>query len=175
MAYILETLTVSESDPKWPNTIRAAWKRYYEYLDSVKLALPRSAYEFARADWHYSATDPRSLHDAWLVTFALVENPEANSRSKRSVDARITLLGPNHDRHIHLLYGQVQSYTVMASHEGISSGNVRDGHGDWLLDEVRLSRNGGVIHEIAFRSGARWLLECQDIRHSEQLLVPGKN
>jgi hypothetical protein len=46
---------------------------------------------------------------------------------------------------------------------GKKSANAHVAHGDWLADEVSLSPNQHVLHEILFRSGARWMIESEDI------------
>jgi hypothetical protein len=43
---------------------------------------------------------------------------------------------------------------------------VSIGYGDWLEGEVRLSERGQVVHEVEFSNGARWIIECAEIRHS---------
>lgn len=40
------------------------------------------------------------------------------------------------------------------------------GHGDWLIDEIRLSDRNLVHHEILFNDGNRWLIESKDIKIS---------
>ncbi len=37
------------------------------------------------------------------------------------------------------------------------------GHGDWLIDEVRLSEREFVLHEVEFSHGSRWIIECEDL------------
>jgi len=40
---------------------------------------------------------------------------------------------------------------------------TRSGHGDWLFDEIRLSENGFVLHEVLFSNDSLWLIEAKDI------------
>jgi hypothetical protein len=39
------------------------------------------------------------------------------------------------------------------------------GHRDWLVDEIRLSDRGLVVHEILFSRGALWTIEAADLRY----------
>jgi hypothetical protein len=75
------------------------------------------------------------------------------------------LLGPHHDGKLELTYRNVHSYSFV-SHRGFRiDRNEEKGvyfHGDWLTDEVRLSENDLVIHEIEWEH-ADWLIECKDI------------
>jgi hypothetical protein len=36
-------------------------------------------------------------------------------------------------------------------------------HGDWLLDEIRLTEDGHVEHEISFARNGIWQIKCGDI------------
>ena len=62
-------------------------------------------------------------------------------------------------------YREVQSYSLESPIE-LRFPAVATGHGDWLSDEVTLSNNGFVLHEVEFRRGSRWLIECRDINWS---------
>ena len=62
MAYILTKDRPNNSYEEW----QSGWSAYRAYLDSVKGQLPRAAYEFAAAAWHYDFEDHRSPHDGWL-------------------------------------------------------------------------------------------------------------
>lgn len=42
------------------------------------------------------------------------------------------------------------------------------GHGDWLIDEVRLSEEGLVIHEIEFSNGCSWVITYRNLVHRDQ-------
>ena len=59
-------------------------------------------------------------------------------------------LGAYHDGFVEI------AYTNVTRHE------LTRGAGDWLYDEIRLSEDGAVLHEIEF-DGGHWLIECSDI------------
>jgi hypothetical protein len=46
------------------------------------------------------------------------------------------------------------------------------GHGDWLIDEVGLSKNGFMTHEVCFSWGGTWYIECEDFSYEWQLGQP---
>lgn len=60
--------------------------------------------------------------------------------------------------------GQTPSYDLATGPN--SEAHAKRGHGDWLIDEIRLSDRGLVLHEILFSSGARWLIESEDIEYT---------
>jgi len=129
------------------------WSRYQAYLSEIGARLPASALEYAEAPWHYNHLDHRAPHDAWLERVELVE--AKNEKGSRQTNIRLVLLGAYHDGNIEMLYGDVFSYS-MNCHGGNS--------GDWLYDEIRLSRSGNVLHEIEFENGL-WLVECRSFSY----------
>jgi hypothetical protein len=88
-------------------------------------------------------------------------------RQKRALEIRIRLLGAYHDGYLNLVYSGVRSYSLETPAE-FKWPPYGVGHGDWLYDEVRLSDNGHVLHEIEFSRGSRWTIECDDIDHNWQ-------
>ncbi len=60
-------------------------------------------------------------------------------------------LGVHLNGYLDLLYKRVHYYSLSAV------------VGDWRYDEVRLSDDGLVVHEIELGSGTHWLIECEDI------------
>jgi hypothetical protein len=143
-----------------------AWQQYHAYLAAQRERFPASAYALATAPSHYDHNDPRCPHDAWVETLLIAEAAEGERQQFRSLGITLRLLGAYHDGHIQLTYDTVQAYTL---HKPIA--NVL-AHSDWLVDELRLSEQGQVVHEIVFASGARWLIECADIRYEWQPLNP---
>ena len=143
-----------------------AWKRYEEYLDSIDLELPANARAFARAPWHYDPVHHRSLHDSWVEELSIQETQGDDERSSRDIAIHLRLLGPYHDGHTTLTYTGVWRYHLALD---ASTEWKHHGHHDWLVDEVRLSDRKLVVHEILFRSDARWIIECADIRHSTSI------
>ena len=131
-------------------------RAYREYLRSVKEHLPLSAFEFATAMWHYDYSDHRCPHDSWVESLTIEEPARGGRLKDRSLRISTRLIGAFHDGHLLLGYADVQMY----SFEGPKT---RAGHGDWLVDEVRLSENGFVLPEVLLSNDSRWLIEAKDI------------
>jgi len=153
MVYILRDDRPLNSYEEW----QSHWSRYCDYLQSVRKQLPRAAYDFASAHWHYDFTDPRAPHDAWVEEVIIREPASGERKEHRSLEIIVRLLGAYHDGHIELNYCAVQNYSLVCGEQ------ICSGHGDWLYDEVRLSDRGHVLHEIEWASGSRWLIECGDL------------
>ena len=169
MAFILGKDISGESYDE----LRLAWKAYSEYLESIKDRLPKSAYDFATAPWHFfnpdkgflDIDDPRihmAPHDSWLEVATIAEPSTGERLQYRSLDIFVRLLGPYHDCHIELNYGQVKSYSMVAALDGSESG-IR--HGDWLSDDMRLSERGYVLHEIEWSNSSNWQIECKEFSY----------
>jgi hypothetical protein len=132
MSFLLEILSKGSG----PEEIAFALQAYTAYLESVRPALPESAYEFAAAPWHYNYTDHRCPHDSWLESLTISEPASGSRREIRHVEIGVRLLGAFHDGFLELSYPGVCSYSLSGR-----SGNSRNvGHGDWLTDEIRLPR-----------------------------------
>lgn len=155
MVYILTKDRPLNSYEEW----QSAWSNYCNYLESVKSLLPGSAYEFASAPWHYDFHDHRAPHDGWVEEVLIREPALGERKEKRSLEVFVLLLGAYHDGHIELRYSEVDSYSLTS---GVSIGL---GHGDWLYDEIRLSDQGRVLHEVEWSRGGSWLIECGDVSY----------
>jgi hypothetical protein len=131
-------------------------RTYTEYLQSVKERLPLSAFEFATAPWHYDHSDHRCPHDSWVESLTINEPATGERLQHRSLRISTRLLGAFHDGHLLLGYADVQMYSL-------ESPKTQAGHGDWLIDEIRLSDNGCVLHEVLLSNDSRWLIEAKDI------------
>jgi hypothetical protein len=83
---------------------------------------------------------------------------EASVCSHRALHISVRLSGAYYDGHLLLDYSDVKTYSL-------EKPKTRAAHGDWLVDEIRLSENGVVLHEILFNSGSRWLIEAADISY----------
>ncbi len=147
------------STGRTPEQINKAFSDYRAYLLSVRNSLPSSAYEFASAPWHYDYSDHRCPHDSWVESFLIREPSSGNRHEVREIEIAIRLFGAFHDGRLELSYPSVRSYSTF----GVT-GKPKIGHGDWLVDEVRLSDNNLVLHEILFSSGSRWIIESRDIQ-----------
>lgn len=153
------------------------FERYYEYLESVKERIPGEAYSFAAADWHYDHNDPRCPHDAWVEELVVAEVASGPKAEIRDLEIRVRLLGAWHDGHIELTYTKVQSYLFDTPRKLESPMRLGKGHEDWMIDEVRLSDLGYVVHEVEFSRDSRWLIESEDLVYrwrpfEEQQYVP---
>jgi hypothetical protein len=137
-----------------------AFARYREYVASHGESFPRSAYALATSDWYFDPRDHRCPHDAWLESLSLTEAAPAQGES-RSLSLRVRLLGAYRDGHIDLLYPRVFAYRF-----DVADG--RQGHRDWRYDELRLSEDGHLIHEIEWRGlneAGSWLIEASDVEY----------
>jgi hypothetical protein len=133
---------------------------YQEYLERVRDAFPRSAYEIATYDWYFSCNDQRGPHDAWLETFELRESSTGRQGEIRTLSLLVRLLGCHHDRYIQLRYPKVFSYNLKL-------GDGDHGQRDWRYDELRLSERGHLMHEIEWcrlDATGSWLIEASDLQ-----------
>ena len=114
----------------------AKLEAYHRYLHSVRGSLPRQAFTFANAPWHYDFDDHRCPHDAWLEYVRISEASSGDREQYRRIEIHVRLLASFHDGYIDLIYKDVQSYNLRTP-LSFSSPPLKVGHGDWLLDEVR--------------------------------------
>jgi hypothetical protein len=135
---------------------------YAEYLEEIKSALPKSAFSFATAHWHHQFQDRHCPHDGWVESLRIWEQASGDRKEFRQTQIEVRLLGAFQDAHLELNYKDVRSYTLSAQPDGKQDANQNAGHGEWLIDEVRLSENSLVLHEILFRNRSRWLIEASD-------------
>jgi hypothetical protein len=151
------TFILSRDRPK--NSVdefRDSWRAYCDYLESVKDLLPKSAFEFATAEWHYNFSDPKATHDSWLEELIIREPAAGDRKQYRLIEIFIRLFAAYHDGYIELTYKNVRSYSFGKSADSLPN------HRDWLYDEIRLSKNNLVLHEIEWDSGD-WIIECEDV------------
>jgi hypothetical protein len=127
--------------------------------------MPAAAYAFAAAPWHFDFTEHQCPHDAWVERLLLEEQPSVDAGRARTLAIHVTLLGAYHDLLLLLSYKGVRSYQLTTPH-GYEMRPYAVGHGDWLVDEVRLSENGLVLHEVKFSRGSRWVIECEDLAYT---------
>ena len=158
MASSVSTLLPVLSKRASPKEVDRALANYREYLESIRDGLPRSAYEFASATWHYNYNDHRCPHDSWVESIEILEPSSGIRHKEREIEIAIRLLGAYQDGHLELSYAGVRSYSLSNG-----NGSPKTSHGDWLVDEIRLSENNLVLHEILFSSETRWTIESRDI------------
>ena len=147
-----------------PEELSARSRAYQQYLDSVKDRLGLGSRAYVGAEWHLDLSHRQSPHDGWLESMTIAEPSSSTRHEQRSISIRIELLGSRHDGKIVFTYPDVRSYQVSAPAE-FERPPLAVGHGDWLVDEVRLSSRGLVTHEILFSRGARWQIEARDFKY----------
>lgn len=142
------------------------YQRYRTYLESIKDRLPKHVFSFAANPHHFDLSSHSSLHDAWLEQLTVCEKAEGVRGEIRRLEIQILLLGPFHDRKIHLHYTGVKQYSCSMPP---NNGGVM--HGDLFTHEIRLSDAGQIVHELEFERGAVLTIECADIVHSEKMIA----
>ena len=158
MAFVLgNDFRKDDRKKEYLEVFRQKWKEYFTYLETIKEQIPKSAYQFAKADWHYNFNDSRCPHDAWIEDIIIHEHAEGDRQQFRTIEIKIVLLGAWHNGNIEITYKNVKSYTISKSK------NLGDCHGDWMRDEIKLSENGFVLHEIEWLAEPNWLIESEDI------------
>jgi hypothetical protein len=144
--------------------------KYLKYLNSIQNRLPAHIYSFASDLRYFDLHSHSSLHDAWLDSIMTSEMTTGDRSQVRRIEIRICLLGAYHDRRIHLHYTGVERYVQEAPARHGEPRFDHTGHGDLITHEIRLGENGLFIHELLFERGATFLIECKDIRHSEEMI-----
>src|SRR5262245_48815645 len=132
-----------------PEDVKRCLNEYNDYLNAIQESLPPAVYAFATTPWHYD-DGARGLHDSWLESLSISELASGERSQNRAIEIRVRLLGAYHDRHIELIYEGVKNYSLETSAEFKAPQAYRAGHGDWLIDEIRLSESNLVLHEIEF-------------------------
>jgi hypothetical protein len=152
MAYILTT------DGR-NNDVDGAFRRYRKYVETNRERFPASGYALAQSDWYFDHRDHRCPHDAWLEALDLTEASSGERSEKRALSMRVRLLGAYHDGYIELYYPRVLRYALKVV-------DGEHGHRDWCYDELRLSKDGNLIHEVEWRGptgNGVWLIEASDL------------
>lgn len=141
------------------------WESYQHELERIHRKLRPNTRAFAMAEWHYDYSDPRCPHDAWLEAVTISERADSADSALRSLQIAVQLLGAYHNGFIELTYADVESYTLDMPHRRPQREDGRPSHGDWIIDEIRFSRFGKIIHEIEWQNGGHWIIECNDIEY----------
>jgi hypothetical protein len=146
------------------------WGIYEKYIQSIRKKLPEHIYTFAANPNNYNFQSHSSLHDSWLENFNVKEVATGKRNEIRKLEIKISLLGPFHDRRIHLRYTGVTQYSFVTPPRYDEPRYEHTAHGDLFTHEIRLGHDGLFIHELLFERDAVLLIECSDIRHSEILI-----
>ena len=144
------------------------WTRYSRYVESIRDRLPADVFAFASDSRYFDLSSHSSLHDAWLESLTVREVASGERQEIRGMEIAISLLGPFHDRRIRLHYTGVTRYTFGAPPRYGEPRYEHTAHGDLITHEIRLGRDGLLVHELLFERDATFLIECSDIRHSEE-------
>ena len=141
--------------------------RYLAYLESVRDRLPAHIYAFASNSCHFDLKSRNSLHDAWLEELAVREVASGERHEVRTAQIEIRLLGPYHDRRIHLLYDDVTEYRFELPPGGGNPRYEHTAHGDLYTHEICLAAGGRLTHELLFERNSTFFVECANITHWE--------
>ena len=143
---------------------------YKKYVQSIRGQLPAHIYAFTANINHFNLESHSSLHDAWLESLTVREPATGERNEIRRLEVKMALLGPFHDRRIHLHYTGVTRYSFDCPPRYSHPRYEHTTHGDLFTHEIRLGHDGLFIHELLFERDATFLVECADIRHSEELI-----
>ena len=144
--------------------------RYRAYVESIRCELPAHVYAFASNPTYFNLDSHSSLHDAWLEDFTVKEIASGERNQVRQLEIQLRLFGPYHDRWIHLKYIGVAQFSFLTPPKYAEPRYQHTAHGDLLTHEVRLGQNGLLLHELLFERGSSVLIECTDIKHSEETI-----
>jgi hypothetical protein len=147
------------------------FKRYSAYIATIRDMIPAHVHSFASDSSYFDLSSPSSLHDSWLESLTVREVASGERKEIRRMEVSISLLGPFHDRRIHLHYSGVTLYTFSAPPHYGEQRFDHTAHGDLFTHEIRLGHEGFFIHELLFENDATFLIECSDLRHSEELIT----
>ncbi|MGH9842006.1 MAG: hypothetical protein ACREEM_24885 [Blastocatellia bacterium] len=149
-----------------PRIVQEQFEAYRAYIESIREILPSETFYFATASWHYDTRHSQCLHDSWVEFLNISEIAERDDVSARHISIHVRLLGAYHDGYTDLVYKKVRCYALNAPADSHATTKYSLGHGDWLTDEIRLSKHGSVIHEVAFFSNEHaWTIQCEDIHY----------
>lgn len=133
--------------------------------------MPEHLYAFASDKGHFDLTARSSLHDAWLESLTVREEASGSRNEVRRLEVSICLLGPYHDRLIHLRYSGVERYLFDAPNRTDVARFDHTAHGDLYTHEIRLVRDGLFVHEFVFERGGTLLVEFSEFSHRQELLT----
>lgn len=129
--------------------------------------MPKHVYDFAADCGHFDLTSHSSLHDAWLESITIQENASGDRSQVRVSEITIRLLGPFHDRHIHLRYEGVTGYSsVMPARHG-EPRYTHTAHGDLYTHEILVNERDLLTHKLLFERESTVFIECANITHRE--------
>ena len=163
MAYILD-LDLDIKRPQEFNALRKFVDAYKEYLVALGDRLPKSVRDFVLTEWYWDYNSHRCPYDAWVESLEITEPADGQRHQNREIAIKSRLLAPYHDGKIEFKYSNVINYSLVMPVE--NNRRAQTGHDGWRIDEIRLSNDGNLIHEIRFKSGAQWLIESHNIEYT---------
>lgn len=143
---------------------------YLDYLLTIRTRMPEHIYAFASDPRNFDLTASSSLHDAWLESLNVREQASGSRNEVRRLEVSLCLLGPYHDRLIHLSYSGVERYLFDAPNRAGDARFDHTAHGDLYTHEIRLVRDGVFVHEFVFERGGTLLVEFSGFSHREEML-----
>lgn len=166
MSYLVDNYIVKKIGNRYPiHTIddaKNSYDKYLQYLESIKNRLPLNVYNFAVNEWHYNTDDNRCLHDSWVESILISEQPTKNKTWERKLKIDLVLLGAQHDQNLCIQYEQVRNYTLAKNLDARKNSDIV-AHGDWLIDEISIADDDFVLHHILFSNNAKWVIEFKDL------------
>ncbi|MDA7881418.1 hypothetical protein N9A94_03860 [Akkermansiaceae bacterium] len=147
------------------------YTRYAAYLATIREMIPVHVYSFASDSRYFDLNSRSTLHDSWLESLTLREVASGERGEIRRMEVAICLLGPFQDRRIHLHYSGVTLYRFDAPPHYGEQRFEHTAHGDLFTHEIRLGHDGLLIHELLFENDSTFLIECSDVRHSEEMIA----
>lgn len=150
---------------KWIKFIDGSWHltSYLEYLESIKESLPPGAHDFMFAERRYDISNPKCPHDSWLECMRIVESGVGDRNESRTLEMNARFLGAFHDGWIDLSYKGVTSYSLGLKRMQREKAMI--GHGDWVIDELVLNKDGSIRHEITFSDTGLWEICATDVSY----------
>jgi hypothetical protein len=143
---------------------------YWKYLESARTQMPQHIFGFASNTENHDLTSPNSLHDSWLESWNVREPADTATRKHRSIQIDARFLGSRWDRYIDLTYRNVGRHEILSPEGFAQLPSHKTGHGDLLIHEMRIVRDGLFAHELVFSRGSTFLVEFSDFEHRIQLL-----
>jgi len=125
--------------------------------------MPADLHAFAANSENHDLNSPNSLHDAWLKEWTIAEIALPHEPKKRSIEINARFLGPQHDRYIHLIYKNVGSYTIQNPEDFEMLPHIA--HGDLLIHELTVVRDGLFEHELRFSRGTLFAVQFSGFEH----------
>lgn len=113
--------------------------------------------ECSSSEWYKLPKDHRCPHDAWVESITISEPSSGERHQVRGLEIRIRLLGAYHDGNIEFTYKRVLRYLIGAIPE-------RAGHGDWLEDDVDVTKDASLVHRVKLTDGS-FKIEAEDIEY----------